>query len=157
MEIKNFLNIVIFIGIGFILFLLELFTPGFGIPGIVGLLFIFLGCYFLIKVNLWLGILASLLSTLLVILFFKFFARSKFWQKIQLRTKENSQEGYSIKEDLDYLLGKTGKTLTPLKPIGVALIEGKRLNVVSEAGFIEKDKEIIVAKVEENKIIVREK
>jgi membrane-bound serine protease (ClpP class) len=55
---------------------------------------------------------------------------------------------------LESCLGKEGVTLTNLRPSGIALIEGKRLDVVSRGEFIEKDVPIVVSSVTGNQIIV---
>ena len=63
------LTVILFISLGFILLLIELLTPGFGIPGITGIIFILIGCYNALKQSLFLGITASLASILTIILF----------------------------------------------------------------------------------------
>ncbi|MBR6463897.1 MAG: hypothetical protein IKS81_01250 [Verrucomicrobia bacterium] len=56
---------------------------------------------------------------------------------------------------LEHLIGMTGKALTPLRPSGVALIEGKRYSVETQATFVERDSEITVLAVDGNKITVQ--
>jgi membrane-bound serine protease (ClpP class) len=150
------LAIIFFISLGFILFLIELLTPGFGIPGIAGIVFILIGCYNALKASLFLGIAASLASILTIILFFRIFAKSPVWRKIRLDTKEEKEKGFIPAEDLSYLLNKTGIAITALHPSGIALIEGKRIDVAAETMFIDKDKKIKVVEVEGNKVIVKE-
>ena len=59
-------------------------------------------------------------------------------------------------EETEALVGKTGKTVTVLNPVGFAEFDGVRLNVVTEGSYLEKEKNVQVAKVEGNKIIVKE-
>ncbi len=151
-----FLKSIIFISLGFILFLMELFTPGFGLPGIVGILFILGGCFLLLKESLILGVIALIVSLVLVVLFFKFFKRSLFWKRIRLDAHEAKGEGFRAQEDLSYLVEKTGISLTPLKPTGIALIEGGRIDVSAEGLYIEKGKKIKVVALKDNQLIVRE-
>jgi membrane-bound ClpP family serine protease len=54
----------------------------------------------------------------------------------------------------DYLLGMTGKTVTPLVPAGRAIIDNKPLNVVSDGELIEPNKNIKVIEVIGYKIVV---
>jgi membrane-bound serine protease (ClpP class) len=42
------------------------------------------------------------------------------------------------------LVGKTGVVVTPLRPSGTILIDGKRVNVKTQARFIEKDQTVTV-------------
>jgi membrane-bound serine protease (ClpP class) len=60
-------------------------------------------------------------------------------------------------ENFSTLKGKTGVTVTELRPSGIAEINGKRYSVVSEGEMIDSSVEIIVKEVEGNSIIVRKK
>ena len=73
-----------------------------------------------------------------------------------LRTELGSDEGYNsaAKEDYSEYLGQTGVALTVLRPAGTAMIENKRLDVVSDGDFIEVDVPIQVVNVEGSKIMV---
>ena len=53
------------------------------------------------------------------------------------------------------LIGKTGVALTPLRPSGIALIDGKRYSVETQATYTEKDTEITVIAVDGPKITVK--
>ena len=151
------LRVVLFISLGFILLFLELLTPGFGLAGISGVLLLTFGCYLAyIKLNLFWGLLTSLISLLAVIGFFKMFSRSFIWKKIRLDNKQSKENGFSSGTDLSHLLNKTGVTLSALRPSGIVNIDGQRLDVSAESLFIEKDKKVKVIKVEGNKVIVKE-
>ena len=73
-----------------------------------------------------------------------------------LRTELGSDEGYNsaAAEDYSEYLGQTGVALTVLRPAGTAMIENKRLDVVSVGDFIEVDVPIQVVNVEGSKIMV---
>ncbi|MDD2497965.1 MAG: NfeD family protein, partial [Desulfitobacteriaceae bacterium] len=47
-------------------------------------------------------------------------------------------------------------TVTPLRPAGTAEIEGDRIDVVTEGGFIPREAQVKVVKVEGTRIVVRE-
>jgi membrane-bound ClpP family serine protease len=151
------LRVVLFISLGFILLLIELFTPGFALAGVSGALLLIFGCYLAYtKLSLFWGILTSLISLLAVIGFFKAFSRSFIWKKIRLDSKQSKATGFSAGEDLSRFLNKDGVALSALRPSGIASIDGKRLDVIAESLFIEKDKKIQVIKVEGNRVIVKE-
>jgi len=61
--------------------------------------------------------------------------------------------GVSV-EDFGALKGKTGVAITPLRPAGIALIDGQRYSVTAKGTLIEKDSAIVVEQVEGNNIIV---
>lgn len=151
------LRVIAFVSVGFILLLVELITPGFGITGISGIILLIIGCYSAAKLSLFWGILTTLASILLVVGFFKLFSRSFIWKKIRLDSQESKEKGFSSSEDLSGLLNKNGVALTVLRPSGIALIDGKRVDVAAESIFIDKDKKIKVTAVEGNKVTVKEK
>lgn len=151
------LRVVLFISLGFILLLIELFTPGFAVAGVSGTLLLIFGCYLAYtKLNLLWGILTSLISLLAVVGFFKMFTHSFIWKKIRLESRQSKATGFSAGEDLSRFLNKDGVTISALRPSGIANIDGKRLDVTAESLFIEKDKKVRVIKVEGNKVIVKE-
>lgn len=51
-------------------------------------------------------------------------------------------------ETLDGLLGRTGRTLTPLRPVGMCEIDRRRVECIAESGYVEKDACIEVVRVE---------
>lgn len=53
------------------------------------------------------------------------------------------------------LVNRTGTTLTILRPSGIALIEGKRVDVVTEGGFVEAGTPVKVVAVEGLRVVVR--
>ena len=59
--------------------------------------------------------------------------------------------------ELENFVGREGKSATALHPSGTAIIDNKRVDVVSRGEYIEHDKDIIVVEVTGNQIIVGEK
>ncbi len=78
------------------------------------------------------------------------FPNSKFGKKLST----DSTVG-DLGIDHSLLVNKTGTTFTDLRPSGKATIDDKRLNVVTEGTFIEKDNPIRVISTEGNRIVVR--
>ena len=78
------------------------------------------------------------------------------WKHIVLRIEMGSDKGYhsSTKEDYSEYLGQTGVALTVLRPAGTAMIDNKRLDVVSVDDFIEVDMPIQVVGVNGAKVTV---
>jgi membrane-bound serine protease (ClpP class) len=52
-------------------------------------------------------------------------------------------------------VGQHGETATPLRPAGIALIDGVRVDVVSEGEMIAAGVAIVVTRMEGNRIVVR--
>ena len=78
------------------------------------------------------------------------------WKHIVLRIEMGSDKGYrsSTKEDYSEYLGQTGVALTVLRPAGTAMIDNKRLDVVSVDDFIGVDMPIQVVGVNGAKVTV---
>ena len=147
------------IGIG--LMVLEAFMPGFGLPGISGIILE------VVAVALtWMnhGPMAALGMTLIVLsilaiaisMSLRSAANGKLSRsKLVLNDTESNEAGYRSTEDLDVLLGREGVTTTVLRPTGMAEFDGVRLNVVSEGEFIQSGTQVQIVRVEGSRILVR--
>ena len=147
------------IGIG--LMVLEAFMPGFGLPGISGIILE------VVAVALtWMnhGPMAALGMTLIVLsilaiaisMSLRSAANGKLSRsKLVLNDTESNEAGYRSTEDLDVFLGKEGVTTTVLRPTGMAEFDGVRLNVVSEGEFIQSGTRVQIVRVEGSRILVR--
>ncbi|NNF98725.1 MAG: NfeD family protein [Desulfobacteraceae bacterium] len=92
-----------------------------------------------------------LLIPVLVIWGLKMLAKSPATLKEELSRKK----GYSSQnKDLGSLLNREGIVTTPLRPAGMADIDGKRVDVVSRGEFIPKDTLVVVMEVTGNQVIV---
>ena len=83
----------------------------------------------------------------------KFVPQTAAGQKMILSHEQTGQR--SASEAATDLVGKHGVAQSFLRPSGLALLDGKRLDVVAESGMIEKDSAIKVVAVEGTRIIVR--
>lgn len=149
-------SIILFV-VGIILIMLELFIPG-GILGFLGLGSIVISLLMaggnLAHMSLSITI-AFLLSGLVIIIMTKVIGKNmKFFKKIILTDATTTEQGYVSNEDRMDLIGQTGITLTQMRPAGVALINGERLDVVSVGDFIEKDVKVKVVQVEGSRIVI---
>ncbi|MBA3009263.1 MAG: serine protease [Proteobacteria bacterium] len=92
-----------------------------------------------------------LVVPVLLILGMKVLAASPLSLKNQLSSKDGvvSQTG----SPRDYL-DKQGLSVTDLRPSGIALIEGKRLDVVTDGEYLDAQTPVIVTRVTGNQIIV---
>ena len=95
-----------------------------------------------------------ILIPVLVIVGLKLLARSP----VTLRKTLSRKEGVSSQSsELESCVGRQGNAVTDLRPAGIAVINGKRVDVVTRGEYIEKDSAIIVTTVTGNQIIVRKK
>ncbi len=95
-----------------------------------------------------------ILIPVLVIVGLKLLARSP----VTLRKTLSRKEGVSSQSsELESYVGTQGNAVTDLRPAGIAVINGKRVDVVTRGEYLEKDSAIIVTAVTGNQIIVRKK
>ncbi|MGI6679045.1 MAG: NfeD family protein [Dehalobacterium sp.] len=146
--------------IGIILMLVEIFiVPGFGIAGIAGLgamvFSIILTAASLEQAMISL-IFAIIGTVVLVAISFKFMKTRRVWNRLILGARQETAEGYvAPKENLVELVNEEGITVTPLRPAGVAEINGQRVDVVTEGGFIAPNTKVQVVQVEGTRVVVR--
>jgi len=75
---------------------------------------------------------------------------------LSLRKRLTRESGFTSQDPaMERYLEKTGKTLTDLRPSGMADIEGEKVDVVSRGEYIDKGTNIVVTSVEGNQVIVR--
>ena len=140
------------LGIGVALIFLEVFIPSGGIIGIVALAALSLGIYsFFHQGKVLLGSLTGSGGAGLVISMSSFMLT-----RISLAETQNSETFTSVDHSLDEIMGRSGVTKSALRPAGVALIDGTRVDVVASSGFIENGKLIKVVEPSGNRVVVRE-
>ena len=143
---------------GIALLVVEVFMPGFGLPGISGLVLIVTGV-----IITWTtyGAVAGLAVTLIAL------ALAGISISVSIKSAANGKLSRSAlflrdtvapveHEETDALLGKEGETTTVLNPVGFAEFDGVRLNVITEGGYMPKGVHVRVEKVDGTKLIVRE-
>ncbi len=144
--------------IGIILLAIAVIVPGFGIPEVGGVLFMFTGVVLAVD-SIWTALLslsiAIILTTIITYGLLKLGFRSKILNKVVHQTNHTSERGYVSASSMDAYLNKKGITITELRPTGFIEIDGKRLDVLAEIGFISKDENVEVVKVEGSTIFVR--
>lgn len=166
LELASIIEILLFV-VGVIFIIVEIFVvPGFGIFGILGIIFmvggLFLGLLSDFKMIDWtlislaiiqLGL--TFLFTFVVIFFLlKFLPKTDMWNKLILNEQVASKSGYAAKPQFEHLIGMEGEALTDLRPSGTAIIEGNRIDVVTEGDYIKNKSRIVVKSVEGSKVVV---
>jgi membrane-bound ClpP family serine protease len=155
----NILTIsIICFAIGFILMTIEMFHPGFGLPGFIGGILLIVGIVLSAKtvvqaLIMLIVILCVLGITLTIVL--KLFSKGKFPKGLVLEDMQKKDKGYISVEDLNYFLGKEGTTTTVLRPSGIVDFDGVKLDVVSESEFIPPGSKVKIIKVEGRRILVK--
>jgi membrane-bound serine protease (ClpP class) len=155
-EWQSLVAVITVLVVGVVLLGIEVFiTPGFGVGGIAGIVLLIGG-----SVGAWLVlgptwgslvvVLTVALSTVMVIAGL----RSKAAKKRLVLSTEQPHGGGVETSDLAYLVGSEGVAKTDLRPAGIAVFGGERIDVVSEGGFVEKQTAIKVVAVDGPRVIV---
>ena len=155
------LPLIVCFVVGIVLLVLEAFVPGFGLPGISGIVLEVIAIV-LAWVNhgpvAALGVTIIVLSLIAIAISVSLRSATNgrlSRSKLILKEKESNEAGYRSSEDMNVFLGKEGETTTVLRPTGMAEFDGVKLNVVSDGEFVPAGTKVRIALVEGNRIVVR--
>jgi membrane-bound serine protease (ClpP class) len=158
---------VLLTSVGVLLVALEIFViPGFGVAGIAGALAILAGLVLSLTgsgasaefvVRLAARVVFSLLFALLAsALLLRFLPRLPIARRLVLNSGLDAAEGYASAPPSDMRWkAKRGQALSTLRPAGIALLDGERVDVVSEGDFIDAGQDVEVVRVDGNRIVVK--
>ncbi|WP_066192949.1 MULTISPECIES: NfeD family protein [Gracilibacillus] len=89
--------------------------------------------------------------------FLKVFKKRQMWTKITLFDQLSDDAGYSsINQSYKELVGKTGETLTDMRPSGTVRIDDKEYSAVTQGKWLTKETEVKVVQVDGTRILVKE-
>jgi len=153
--------------VGLVLLIVEGFLiPGFGIAGVAGIGVILWGLYLLLLPDVPVseevyhsaltGLTIGLIGGIIALVFlFRMVTKTKFWTKLTSPGVESQEEGYSTSIGLENMVGKSGVATSDLRPSGWALLGDRKIFVVTEGEFVDKDQSIKVLSVDGNRVVVR--
>jgi membrane-bound serine protease (ClpP class) len=153
--LSSALNVVLFVA-GLILLVVELLiTPGFGLAGIGGLALLGASVYFTFgDESLRIGAYAVVILAAGLVLIFRLAPRTRLARGLVLESAI-AESGTDVSHLLA-LQGQRGKALTDLRPAGSAEIQGHKVDVVTQGGFITQGSPVQVIQVEGNRVVVQE-
>jgi len=154
--------IIVCVIAGLGLLMVEVFMPGFGVPGISGILLLLASA-----VLLWmkagplaaLGLVAVIVALVAIALSItlKSAANGRLNKSpIILSEAETPENGYVAASDMSIFVGREGKVCTVLRPTGIADFDGVRLNVISDGIYIKQGAKVRIDRVEGSRIVVTE-
>lgn len=151
-------SIIIFIiGIGFII--AEFFLPG-AIAGIVGLALMIVSILLAggNVVHMGIAVLIALVVAIVgMVIIVKFFGKKiKIFNKMILKDATDTEHGYVSNVNRYEIVGKLAQSMTPLRPSGTIMLDGERIDAVTEGGYVDSGKTVKIIKVEGSRTVVRE-
>ncbi len=169
MGLVEFWEVLLFlVGVGLLLVEL-LILPGFGIAGVAGILFMIGGLLAALIGNVGFSFpamrqLASALLTLtatlvlfgvLLAVIGRYLPRTRRFQSLMLVSGLSPNQGYTAQSVEAHLIGRQGRAVTPLRPSGIAEIDGRRLDVTTAGLFVPAGTMVEVVRVQGSRIEVR--
>jgi membrane-bound serine protease (ClpP class) len=156
--------------VGLILLLVEIaFIPGFGLVGLAGILCM-VASLLLIRLpsaQWWQiedisGIVGQMAVSMIVaivasVAMLKALPRFAVFNRLVLGSRTPASEGYvsaPTEQDGD-LIGREGVALSELRPVGVGLFDGKRIDIIAEGEFIEAQSAVKIVEARGNRTVVR--
>ena len=156
------------VGLG--LLIVEIIAiPGFGLVGLVGV-GLMLGSLVVTQMGdfqLWsvdeIAVIVARLSASMIgafvlsLVMLRSLPRMAAFNRLVLQAETRSSEGYvsSSREGDSDLFGKEGVTVSELRPAGIALIDGRRLDVVTDGDFVDAQQSVRVVEARGNRVVVR--
>ncbi|MEW6755678.1 MAG: NfeD family protein [Candidatus Latescibacterota bacterium] len=156
--------------VGLALLLVELLViPGFGVVGILGiacmlasLIITQLGDFRLWSVEQIARVVGRLAASMIAafvfsVLFLRALPRFAAFNRLILRSETRASEGYvsSATEHDQDLVGKRGIALSDLRPAGIGMFDGQRLDIIAEGEFIEEQTPIQIVQARGSRVVVK--
>ncbi len=145
--------------IGLILLIIELFVPGFGVFGISGIISLVIAIIFAaptpVQGIITLGI-ALAATAVLVPILYKLLGGPRLFRRLVLTESETVDKGYVSKDPHAHadLTGAVGEVVSPLRPVGTVLIDGERMEAISDGSYLPKGIKVKVVDSKGTQIIV---
>ena len=141
---------------GFVLIGMEIFIPG-GLLGIIGALIWIAASFvgwneFVYPFNLISSIGLILILILTFYIWMKFFPHSKVGKGLTLTDNVNDSSPHYVH---DIAIGQKGIAATTLRPAGIAIFNEQRVDVVTDASWIEENSDIEIIEIKKRQIIVK--
>ena len=144
--------------LGMGLIVVEIFLPGFGLPGISGVVLICAGTV-LASMHFGtltaVGILLVIIAVLAVLVSWVLRSAAKGDMNRSELFLHDREQLHQQADDMQVPVGRQGRTTSLLRPAGTADFHGVRHNVVTEGGFLEGGQMVEIIRVEGKRIVVR--
>ena len=156
-------GVILFFVLAAVAIFLEVIVPG-GVLGAAGAVFLVIGVVKAFTLGEaypnagWTAMVTALvLGPGAFLLGMKLIPNSPLGKALRRGKELRPEDGYvGTDVSLEGLVGKTGEAVTTLRPSGAAVIEGKRVDVVTRGFMIARGTRIRVAEVEGNRVVVEE-
>lgn len=155
----DWLGLLLLYGIGSALLIVELFLPAHGMLGVIGFGVLLFALYRTFQISETAGlvslvILAVVLPTGLYVSI-KNWHRTPIGRRISPPNPELKAEDRMPVANTERFIGKLGRSITPLRPVGTCMFDGKKVECVAEHGMIETNVEVEGVELVDRSLSVR--
>ena len=140
---SDVLILVLLYGLGVLILVAEIFIPSHGILTVVGLGLLIAG---IVQTFSYAGRDAGIIAVFACLVFVPAFAilAIKYWHRTPIGkriappnpTLTAADTSVPI-EEINSLIGRTGRTVSPLRPVGICDFNGRRVSCVAQFGMVE--------------------
>jgi membrane-bound ClpP family serine protease len=155
--------------LGFILLAAEVFIPSGGVLFVLALvsLIVGIGMIFFIPESRGGGVTAGLVTVAIVFVLIPVVVGIAFyyWPKTPLGKRfilaapepqeEPTQQAFPSRADYSTLKGQIGRAVSPLRPSGIVLIQGRRIDAETEGVYVEAGQYVRVVDARPGYVVVR--
>lgn len=168
-HLANWEELALF-GIGIVLLFVEIaFIPGFGFAGVAGVLCM-LASILLTRLptfDFWrvedisivvgqfsLSMIGAIIAATIVL---KSLPKVAAFNRLILGSDTKASDGYvsAPTEEDESLVGQTGVTVSELRPVGIGLFDGRRLDIIADGEFIEEQTAVKIISAHGARVVVR--
>ena len=150
----DWLSVIILIGIGLLLIVLELiFVPGTTVVGIVGLICLAVGVYlsfqfFGVRIG-WTVLVGSSVTGFGILIYA---LRSRAWERFTLKRSIDSKVNEEF--PLNLQVGEGGEAISALRPMGNADFNSRIVEVRSHGNYVKTGRKVQIVKIDNNIVLV---
>lgn len=158
MTASEVIGVVLLIA-GFVLVGIEMAIPGFGLPGISGIVSLTAGVLMTAETpetGIIMVVVIIVISVIMMTVIMTLLSSKKAKAPIVLKDDVKGEQEFLNASDMEYLIGKTGVAITDLRPGGKGSFDGIYFDVLSDGVYVNKGKQIKIIRIKDNKIIVME-
>lgn len=155
-----FFTVVVLLLTGVVLLFAEMFVPG-GILGAIGVALMGIAVYFCFHeygthIGFGVLLLSVVLTISMIVCMFTIIPKTTMGRAFILSDEASKERGYHSDSYIDDgLVGKEGVCESELRPSGIALVDGVRIDVVTDNEFVEPGSRIQVLRVDGNRVVVK--
>lgn len=150
-------KIILLLGLGLVLIVAEVLIPSMGVLGTLASLSIIAAVAWSFTISVGAGMQVLVATVLLVpaaiMLAFKLLPHSPLAKRLVARGF-SFEDGRGIDRRDEVLMGLVGTVEAPLRPVGTARIDGRRVDVLSRGELIEAGASVRVIEVQGNRVVV---